>query len=450
MDPISNQTKPLKILTIDGGGLQAVSTLLILNELLEKIAEQNGVPERKPRPCDVFDTIAGIGAGGWLAIFLGRFRMDITSCLNEWCKLTQRITPSSRKEKLRLRIFQHCYFDTDRLVEHIDHLTNVFGTGKTLHETDPGGVRTRYVFVAALKSDATDYNLFRTYEIPTLDKPRERLREGPDNPGDFKISSAFGVTGAARYFTPKWKEQMAASGEIRFRDSKFPEPHNITDLALDEMWGLYGKDVPLSIVVNIGPGLPNDLDFRQISRRFSWGSPTSQSPRLQQRTTLAKAMIKTSVKAVLPTKGAGNADNELKRNSVRFNPSIVKQDPDSHPVAEADPQPLSARTNTYGSIKGRGIDAKLKRLEDQIEEDIRQKLCNVNPGSEQLYYRLALDKAPEGTTQNGSSASGIALKATTEFLHKHHTRETVDKIAHRLSTDGIVELPLTNVVAAQA
>ena len=233
-----SQSNPLKILTIDGGGLQAVSTLLILNELLEKIATQNGHPDRKPRPCDVFDTIASIGAGGWLAILLSRFRMDITSCLNEWFKITQRIVPRSRKRKLRMRVFHHCYFDPAYLVEQVDRLTKVYdaeGNHGNLYDTRTTGARTRHVFVAALKSDDKGYNLFRTYEIPTSAKLPARLLKSPENPSTFKISSAFGVTGAARYFTRKWKKHMADSGEISFRDTKFPAPHNITELALDEM-----------------------------------------------------------------------------------------------------------------------------------------------------------------------------------------------------------------------
>src|SRR5271156_6035958 len=50
--------KPLKILTIDGGGLQAISNLLILDKLLDTIASNNQA-KVKPRPCDIFDTIAG-------------------------------------------------------------------------------------------------------------------------------------------------------------------------------------------------------------------------------------------------------------------------------------------------------------------------------------------------------------------------------------------------------
>ena len=267
MTDSSKAPEPLKILTIDGGGLQAISTLLTLNRVLETIARENGVPEnRKPRPCDVFDTIAGIGAGGWLAILLGRFRLDITTCLSEWYNITHRIAPRSKTAELRLRLLQHCYFDTDRLVEQVNSLTKVHSAGDRLFEHDPQGARTRHVFVAALASDGKGYNLFRSYEIPKSAKLPEKLLEGPENPDSFTISRAFAVTGAARYFIEPWKEQMASSDLSKSSDTKFPEPHNITELALDEMWGIYGTDVPLSVVVNIGPGPPNDVDVKQIAR----------------------------------------------------------------------------------------------------------------------------------------------------------------------------------------
>ena len=89
----------MRILTIDGAGLQGILTLVILNAVLEAIGKQNG--DRKPRPCDVFDTIAGIGAGGWLAILLGRLRMDISLCLFTWYKIG-RIKPQSIPKELRL------------------------------------------------------------------------------------------------------------------------------------------------------------------------------------------------------------------------------------------------------------------------------------------------------------------------------------------------------------
>jgi hypothetical protein len=51
---------------IDAGGAQAVSQLLILDHLMEKISQDNNESFRVvvKRPCDVFDTIGGTGTGG--------------------------------------------------------------------------------------------------------------------------------------------------------------------------------------------------------------------------------------------------------------------------------------------------------------------------------------------------------------------------------------------------
>jgi hypothetical protein len=429
--PVSapSPSKPLKILAIDGGGLQAISTLLILDELLSAIAKNNGVQQRKPRPCDVFDTIAGIGAGGWLALLLGRFHMDITSCLSEWYKITQNIAPRSAAEEMKMRLFHHCYFNPDRLVEQVDHLTRIYGTGEYLFADSTNGVRTRHVFVAALRSDAKGYNLFRTYPIPTAAKLPKKLLEGPANPDEFKISRAFGVTGAAKYFTPYWKEQMARSGKIRFSDTKFPKPHNITELALDEMWGIYGTEVPLSVIVNIGPGIPNTFDVRQIARRFSWGLKVSHNipaPLKRPRSPPADEEHLPKKRNTLPE---NKAEKGSEGPSVRFHESTQNGDT----ASRTDPRKGSvARIDTFGSVKDRKMDVKLKRDETNIERDIKKKLDNIYQGGSALYYRLALDQAPRGTTQNDSSASGAALDATLDYLHRPPVGLKIDEIVQRM------------------
>lgn len=420
--------KPLKILTIDGGGLQAVSTLLILNKVLEKIGEQHSDPPRKPKPCEVFDTIAGIGAGGWLAILLGRFRMDITTCLSEWYNITRRIEPRSRSKELRMRLIHQCYFDTERLMEEVDRLTHTYGTGDYLLEDDPEGARTRHVFVAALKADAKGYRLFRTYETPESAKLPDRLLEGPADPKNYKISSAFGVTGAAKYFTKEWNERMEHSGPTKFIDSKFPKPHNITELALDEMWAIYGTGMPLSVVVNIGPGLPNDVDVRQIARRFSsWGlNPPGASKKKRAK--------------LPPTKQEPALRSQNNQISVT-QPDEVEQDGNKPSIRfpEAEDQPYTSehkrsmnRIDTVGSLSGRTMDEKLKRYEDEIERDIKKKLNNIRPGSGNLYYRLALPKAPEGTARNDSSAAIVAHNAAMEYLDRPTIDRTIYEVAERI------------------
>ena len=420
----------MRILTIDGAGLQGVSTLLILNEVLEAIAKQNGI--RKPRPCDVFDTIAGIGAGGWLAILLGRFRMDITSCLCEWYKIMDRIAPQSVSKEFRLRILQHCYFDTHRLVEQVEKLTKLYGRGEYLFEPNPERARTRHVIVAALKSDAKGYNIFRSYEIPNSAKIPGRLREGPVNPSKFKISSAFGVTGASRYFTPKWKEQMESSGEIKFRDAEFPKPHNITELALDEMWGIYGTDVPMSVVVSIGPGLPNNVDVKQIARRFSWGLDITADHTAMSIEPSGTSHEKSSNKAPGSTAPPDDVKQDDNRVLFQLPDNIDKQNSPSTSIQGTKKKASIDGTKTIGSVKGRSLDAELKRREKEMKQDIKSKLDEFYPSGSELYYRLAPANAPQGTARNDSAASGVAFDAITGFLNDPRTQSSIEEVAGRL------------------
>jgi hypothetical protein len=81
---------------------------------------------------------------------------------------TQSITPKSKAEEIRMGVLKHCYFNPGRLVEQIDYLTQIYSSGGYLFADGTDGVRTRHVFVAALRSNAKEYNLFRTYPIPKL------------------------------------------------------------------------------------------------------------------------------------------------------------------------------------------------------------------------------------------------------------------------------------------
>lgn len=423
-------TQPLKILTLDGGGLQAISTLLILDKILDTIAQRNDVPYEKPRPCDVFDTIAGIGAGGWLAILLGRFHMDITTCLSEWYKIIRCIMPRSKTEELRMRALQHCIFNSDRLVRQVECLTKEYGTGDYLYDKKSPRVRTRHVFVAALRVDNKDYNLFRAYLTSSAKMPA-KLREGPKNPKVFKITRAFGVTGSSKYFSAPWKEHMSESGRTRFRD-KFPKPHNITELALDEMWAIYGTDVPIRVIVNIGPGLPSQSDVHQIARRFSWGLKAPLDPLAYSKRPRSPLQDQANKK----TRLENNRDASEPRRSKNLTVQFQETSPREPLPMSTEKTSLVRRTDTFGSIKERGVKQKLKRLETEIERDIKRKLNHVYEDGSSLYYRLAPNQAVEGTTQNDSSAPDATLDATLDYLDESPTVNSIDEIERRISNSS--------------
>jgi hypothetical protein len=63
-----------RILSLDGGGVRGVSTLLILRDLMRRIEIEIGA-SRTLKPCEYFDLIGGTSTGGLIAIMLGRLRM---------------------------------------------------------------------------------------------------------------------------------------------------------------------------------------------------------------------------------------------------------------------------------------------------------------------------------------------------------------------------------------
>lgn len=63
-----------RILSLDGGGVRGLSSLLVLRQIMEEIQRQTDAQET-PRPCDYFDLIGGTSTGGLIAIMLGRLRM---------------------------------------------------------------------------------------------------------------------------------------------------------------------------------------------------------------------------------------------------------------------------------------------------------------------------------------------------------------------------------------
>jgi patatin-like phospholipase/acyl hydrolase len=44
-----------------------------------------------PRPCDVFDVIAGTSTGGLIAILLGRLKLDVQTCIDVYIDLAPKI-----------------------------------------------------------------------------------------------------------------------------------------------------------------------------------------------------------------------------------------------------------------------------------------------------------------------------------------------------------------------
>ncbi|OJJ96527.1 hypothetical protein ASPACDRAFT_63446 [Aspergillus aculeatus ATCC 16872] len=86
--------RPLRILSLDGGGIRGISSLLILDKIMQGIRDNTRDLNHVPRPCEYFDLIGGTSTGGIIAIMLGRLGMTIDECLEAYRKVgRQAFTP---------------------------------------------------------------------------------------------------------------------------------------------------------------------------------------------------------------------------------------------------------------------------------------------------------------------------------------------------------------------
>lgn len=90
-----NPHHPLRLLSLDGGGVRGLSSLLIIQDLMQRVAhEEKRLRIRSrdnndlPHPCDYFDLIGGTSTGGIIAILLGRLRLDVRDCIKIYLKMS--------------------------------------------------------------------------------------------------------------------------------------------------------------------------------------------------------------------------------------------------------------------------------------------------------------------------------------------------------------------------
>ncbi|OJJ50505.1 hypothetical protein ASPZODRAFT_55806, partial [Penicilliopsis zonata CBS 506.65] len=124
---------PLRVLSLDGGGVRGYSMLIILQELMYRVyVECEGKAPRReeiPKPCDYFDLIAGTGTGGLIALMLGRLRLDLETCKDVYVRMTKKV------------------FETDKTIAGIPYRSTLFKASK-LEEAIRECVREHTVFEA--------------------------------------------------------------------------------------------------------------------------------------------------------------------------------------------------------------------------------------------------------------------------------------------------------------
>ncbi|KAJ5169056.1 uncharacterized protein N7482_004650 [Penicillium canariense] len=97
--PTTVSSEPLRVLSLDGGGIRGLSSLLILERIMVKVRDARHL-SYVPRPCDHFDLIGGTSTGGIIAIMLGRLGMTVDECIRAYRQVAQQAFTPKRTSVL--------------------------------------------------------------------------------------------------------------------------------------------------------------------------------------------------------------------------------------------------------------------------------------------------------------------------------------------------------------
>ncbi|KAH8820853.1 acyl transferase/acyl hydrolase/lysophospholipase [Xylogone sp. PMI_703] len=180
---------PLRILSLDGGGVRGYSMLIILQELMHRtyVEIEGKAPKRGqiPKPCDHFDLIVGTGTGGLIAIMLGRLRLDLETCKEVYVRMTRKV------------------FETDKTIAGIPYRSTLYKASK-LEEAIKECVREHTVYETEGNDGDEPGGLMSPISPLTISSPRSSIPQR-------HASNASTVSFSARGFDPYTSRPVLAA-----------------------------------------------------------------------------------------------------------------------------------------------------------------------------------------------------------------------------------------------
>ncbi|CAE6501504.1 unnamed protein product [Rhizoctonia solani] len=258
-----DNARPLRILSLDGGGVRGLSSLIILQEFIERLKTTQGVT--KPIvPADFFNLIVGTSTGGIIALMLGRLRMSVDEVLDMYKTLSKQVfhpgrtataihscatllmdgVPSmydeSKIEKLMKQAIAERVKDQDAeaVLENLPFSSELCRTA----------------VITARSADATRPILMRSYAAHDAD---------PEN-SQFKIWEAARATSAAPLF---FRPMKAGAHKASYIDGCVSGHCNPSLLAMQEVKHIWpGRKIDL--FMSVGTGSPTSVALRAPINRF--------------------------------------------------------------------------------------------------------------------------------------------------------------------------------------
>ncbi|KAK1623065.1 hypothetical protein BDP81DRAFT_138501 [Colletotrichum phormii] len=196
--------RPVRLLSLDGGGIRGLSSILILKELMRHV-NQDRDPSSQLQPWQVFDLIGGTSTGGIIAIMLGCLRMTVDECEEAYIRLAKTIF---KPKRWKYNAFSRSVdffsaserYDSSKLESVVKEIIKArTGSEETpLSNLTEDGVGK--VFVTTVQTDDNELLLLRSYETrQELDKHSKQ----------FQLWEALRATSAATTYFKEYRRGNA-------------------------------------------------------------------------------------------------------------------------------------------------------------------------------------------------------------------------------------------------
>ncbi|KAG9125176.1 hypothetical protein FRC07_008679 [Ceratobasidium sp. 392] len=245
--------RPLRLLSLDGGGVRGISSLRILKAIMDRISPGT-------LPCDYFDLIGGTSTGGLIAIMLGRLRMSVDDCIKQYHRLAKKIFKRNKAVQIGSFASGENRFSPANLEEAIKTVVSKKSPENT-KMADHHAKCTRVFVVAVKKRNVNNLSARRIRTYPTRSSPADTC----------EIWEAGRATSAApSYFPPielldeRGQPAMYIDGGLGY--------NNPSKELLNEARDVFGPDHPIGCFISIGTGRDKNValsDVRVASPAYS-------------------------------------------------------------------------------------------------------------------------------------------------------------------------------------
>lgn len=252
--PSPLDTDGLCLLSLDGGGVRGLSSLLILKDVMTQLNSEREDSEIL-KPCDVFDLIGGTSTGGLIAIMLGRLEMGVDECILAYTELMESVfsekinnVPVDWSGKIVSQ------YDSKKLKNAIENVITRAGLSPTDLMND-GKPRRSKTFVCTTSKDTLQVTRVRSYPVPNEVALPATICE-----------AALATSAATRFF------DSVSIGNHQFVDGAFGANNPIEEIEEEaaDIWCTTSRALKslVKCLVSVGTGDPAKLPMDDNVLRF--------------------------------------------------------------------------------------------------------------------------------------------------------------------------------------